>query len=121
IFCFTSAATTVVGTLTVYHPLGENCGVEISSPAFSTLQEDCRVHPSRRVNTGSGDVAEVVCAWANVIRGKGKRTSVSRTQFFVIRASGIGKLVRPSIHITVYEHVSIPGKRWGHENSSACI
>src|SRR5215470_30253 len=45
-FCFTNAATTVVGTLTEYHPSDWNRGAERTSPGLSTLQEDCMVQPS---------------------------------------------------------------------------
>src|ERR1700719_713200 len=43
----TNAATTVVGTVTSCHPLGENCGVQMTSPLASTLAEVCRDQPSR--------------------------------------------------------------------------
>jgi hypothetical protein len=50
VLSLTSAATTVVGTVTSCHPLGENCGVEMTSPLASTLAEVCRDQPWRRVS-----------------------------------------------------------------------
>ena len=52
---FTSAATTVVGTVASCHPLGENCGVEMTSPLASTLAEVCSVQPSCRTRRFSGE------------------------------------------------------------------
>ena len=52
-FCFTRAATTVVGTVTAYHPVGWKRGVESTSPRCCTLAEDCSVHPSRKESLDS--------------------------------------------------------------------
>ena len=49
-----SVPTTVVGTLTVYHPVCENFGVEMTSPGFSTLHEGCSDQPSRSASPISG-------------------------------------------------------------------
>src|ERR1039458_4356807 len=43
----TSAATTVVGTVAMCHPLGMKAAVETISPLASTLVEDCSVQWSR--------------------------------------------------------------------------
>src|ERR1700685_191734 len=48
VLSFTSAATTVVGTVISCQSLAENSGVEMTSPETSTLLEDCRSQPSRR-------------------------------------------------------------------------
>src|SRR5579864_7686921 len=64
ILSFTSAATTVVGTVTSCHPLGTNCVVEITSPLASTLAEVCRVQPERRASLFSAGflvAASVFC------------------------------------------------------------
>src|SRR5579859_363439 len=59
-FCCTSAATTVEGTLTVYHPVGANLDDEMISPGLSTLQDDCSDQPSRKASpiSGTGEAEE---------------------------------------------------------------
>src|ERR1700733_7425343 len=50
VLSLTRAATTVVGTVASCHPLGENCGVDITSPLASTLADVCSVQPSCSIN-----------------------------------------------------------------------
>ena len=61
-------ATTVVGTLTPYHPLVWNLGVEIISPFASTLHEDCSVQPSLSAREALGDGG-----WLGLLRRKSDR------------------------------------------------
>src|SRR5574337_112031 len=83
--CATSAATTVVGTVTGYQSLGWNFGVEIRSPVSGTLAEDCRLQPLRSGSTVSA--AERAGDWA---KAKEQQAShVSRTRL-IIGASGGG-------------------------------
>src|ERR1700680_1602184 len=64
VLSFTSAATTVVGTLTACHPLVENSGVEMTSPLASTLADVCSVHPSCRASFVSSVRLACVGFWA---------------------------------------------------------
>src|SRR5579863_5295288 len=54
VLSFTRAATTVVGTLALCHPLGMKRGVEMISPLASTLAEDCRAQESPSNNFSEG-------------------------------------------------------------------
>src|SRR6202167_1198533 len=50
VLSFTSAATTVVGTVASCHPCGTKAEVAMVSPLASILVEDCSVQWSRRTN-----------------------------------------------------------------------
>src|SRR6202035_1552558 len=64
VLSLTSAATTVVGTLTARHPLGENCCVEMTSPFASTLADVCSVQPSCKASFVSSVRFAGVGFWA---------------------------------------------------------
>src|SRR5581483_3352617 len=101
-FCFTSAATTVVGTLTEYHPVGTNFDVEISSPSFSTLHEDCNDQPSRSVMVFSprDDLASgfgAGCATRNC-ENSSRTTAASVVQCFFMVPFGSSNSAKHSYH-----------------------
>src|SRR5712692_6365668 len=88
--CLTSAATTVVGIVTVYHPLGWNWEVERTAPFCSTLHEDCSAHPSARESLASGCERRVFGCCANM--KVEKRTSVTHNRLrFLMKGSFGGK------------------------------
>src|SRR5665811_1324889 len=64
VLSFTSAATTVVGTVASCHPLGTNCAVEMTSPLASTLAEVCRDQPAPRVTLASAACFICAVSWA---------------------------------------------------------
>src|SRR5215813_11822294 len=78
VLSFTSAATTVVGTVTSCHPFGANPGVEMASPLASTLAEVCRVQPEFRVSLFSAGwvagAAVFCCAERNGTKRNEART-----------------------------------------------
>src|ERR1700731_3764903 len=85
----TKAATTVVGTVTSCHPLGENCRLEMTSPLASTLAEVCRDQPSRRASFESGERLEWGGFWARrdetkKIGARTKKTVASRLPVFIM-------------------------------------
>jgi len=80
---FTRAATTVVGTLALCHPLGMKRGVEMISPLASTLAEDCRVQESLSSNFSERGL------WAGWEAESAQRGCVPRnksTENFVIKS-----------------------------------
>src|SRR5579864_9340787 len=65
VLSFTSAATTVVGTVASCQPLGTNFGVEMISPLAFTLVEVCSVQPSCRGSVASGAALAGGVVWAS--------------------------------------------------------
>src|SRR5580700_12098915 len=68
VLSLTSAATTVVGTVAMCHPLGTNVGLEMVSPLASTLAEVCRNQWSRRASLAAG--AAGLEAWGSAARSR---------------------------------------------------
>src|SRR5208282_2206239 len=56
VLSFTSAATTVVGTVALCQPFGEKSSAEIVAPLASTFVEDCRDHESRRRSLSASEL-----------------------------------------------------------------
>src|SRR5580704_12653349 len=73
----TSAATTVVGTVTAYQPCGRNLSVETTSPGESTLYSDCSVQPSLRTSLDCERLVAGCCATASAEPNSNDRPSKS--------------------------------------------
>src|SRR6266567_3772643 len=67
VLSFTSAATTVVGTVAACHPLGTNRALEMTSPLASTLADVCRDHPSRSASLVSMARFIGAACWATTV------------------------------------------------------
>src|SRR3954470_22539046 len=85
-FFLTSGATTVVGTVAGYQPLGLNLGVERTSPPSVTLVEDCRDQPAASGRRVSGAPRAAQAAGANP----------SPARKTINRSIGIGAAIYPA-------------------------
>src|SRR5579864_5985173 len=96
VLSFTRAATTVVGTLALCHPLGIKRGVEMISPLASTLAEDCRVQESPSTNFSEGGL------WAGWEAESAQRScepSNKRTERVVIKSRDRIRRIGIFIHL----------------------